>query len=238
MKKKMLGKIAVGTLAFSLFGSGVYAGTVVKSYKTPRGDMATVEKEEVHKNRIALEVDGKKVKKSTLYLNGTTYVPLRDTAELLGAKVDYDSKTMAAKIKSSSPHNEQKIIKKSELPYTITSINQDYSFYMVVTIESIEEVNDKTVARIKVTNKSPKNYSFYFDESHWTLYADNKSLGGTDFDDYLKTISYVSSGGMPANKTMEGNITFPKVPAGTKSVMIRFNPGYVQAVDLHFNLNS
>ncbi|GLY12193.1 stalk domain-containing protein [Pseudobacillus badius] len=232
MKKKLLGKIAVCTLAFSLFGSGVYAGTVIKSYKTPRGDIATVEKEEIHKNRIALEVDGKKVKKSTLYLNQTTYVPLKDAAQILGAEVNYDSKTMTAQIKSISPHNGQKVIKKSQLPYTITDKTND-GYHMVVTILSIKETDKGTVVRVKVTNKARTAY--YFEGDDWRLYGDNKYLGAAYADDYLRTFAYDRLG---SNQTVEGDFFLPEVPAGTQSVIIRYNSGYTMPVSLHFDLNS
>lgn len=91
-------------LALSLFGSGVYAGTVLQTYKTVRGDFATVEREDVHKNRIALTVDGVKASKPTWYANDTTYVPLRDAAELLSVNVNYNRTTMTAELtKNSSP---------------------------------------------------------------------------------------------------------------------------------------
>ena len=91
-------KVLVGTIGFTLFTSGALAGTVIQSYKTPRGNMATVEKEEIHKNRIGITVNGQKVKKDTWYSNDVTYAPLRDVSELLGAEVKYNSKTMAADI--------------------------------------------------------------------------------------------------------------------------------------------
>jgi len=91
-------KILVGTIGLTLFTSGALAGTVIQSYKTPRGNMATVEKEEIHKNRIGITVNGQKVKKDTWYSNDVTYAPLRDVSEILGAEVKYNSKTMAADI--------------------------------------------------------------------------------------------------------------------------------------------
>lgn len=101
ISKKSLISGALG-LAVLSGGIGVYAGTVIDQYKTPRGNIATVEKEDVHKNRIALKVNGKAVSKSTWYSNDTTYVPIRDVAEMLGASVNYSSATMSADIITSS----------------------------------------------------------------------------------------------------------------------------------------
>ena len=95
MKKKIL----IGTIGFSLFATGAYAGTIIDSYKTPRGNTATIEKEEIHKNRIGVTVNGKAIKSNTWYdPEEKTFVPLREIAEMLGAEVSYNSKTMAADI--------------------------------------------------------------------------------------------------------------------------------------------
>lgn len=91
-------KVLAGTIGLTLFTSGALAGTVIQSYKTPRGNIATVEKEEIHKNRIGITVNGQKVKKDTWYSNNVTYAPLRDVSEILGAEVKYNSKTMSADI--------------------------------------------------------------------------------------------------------------------------------------------
>lgn len=86
-----------------MFTSGVYAGTVIKSYKTPRGNMATVEKMDMHKGRVGLTINGEKILKETLYISSTTYVPLRAVSEMLGAEVVYNNKTMAADITLEDP---------------------------------------------------------------------------------------------------------------------------------------
>ena len=86
------GKIIIGALALSVFSGsvGVYAGTVIDSYKTNRGNIATVENEEVHKNHIGITVNGKQISQDTWYANGVTYAPIRDVANMLGASIIYD----------------------------------------------------------------------------------------------------------------------------------------------------
>ena len=93
-------KILIGTLMTTLMAGGVAsAGKVIGQYKTPRGNIATVEQEKVHKNRIGIRVNGKAVKKDTWYHeSGVTLIPLREVSELLGAKVSYNTKTMNADI--------------------------------------------------------------------------------------------------------------------------------------------
>lgn len=92
-------KIVAGTLALSLFGGAcVYAGTIIDQYKTPRGNIATVETENVHKNRIGITVNGETVTSNTIYFNNTTYAPIRDVATMLNASVNYNATTMSADI--------------------------------------------------------------------------------------------------------------------------------------------
>ena len=94
-------KILVSTLAVGLFTGGiggVYAGTIIERYKTPRGNIATVEQENVHKNRIGITVNGKELKNQTWYANGVTYAPIREVATILGASVNYNSTTQSADI--------------------------------------------------------------------------------------------------------------------------------------------
>ena len=79
-------------------GIGVYAGTIIDSYKTIRGNTATVEEEQIHKNRIGITVNGQPINQDTWYANGVTYAPLRDVAETVGASVNYNSTTQSANI--------------------------------------------------------------------------------------------------------------------------------------------
>ena len=62
------GKVIIMFLVLSLISSGALAGTFIKSYQTVRGDYAIVENEEVHKNRIAITVNGQKMNQATWYL--------------------------------------------------------------------------------------------------------------------------------------------------------------------------
>ena len=97
-------KVLVSTIGACLLtsGIGVYAGTVLERYKTARGNIATVEPENVHKNRIGITVNGKKLSSDTWYANGVTYAPMREVANMLGASVNYNSTTQSADIVTES----------------------------------------------------------------------------------------------------------------------------------------
>lgn len=96
--------LVAGALSLSLVtgGLGVYAGTVIESYKSPRGHIVTVEKENVHKNRIGITVNGKELKGTTWYANDVSYAPIREVSEMLGASVNYNPKTVSADIVTES----------------------------------------------------------------------------------------------------------------------------------------
>lgn len=111
----MLKKVLFAVLALSLFGSGVLAGTVVKQYKTPRGNIATVEKMDVHKGRVGLVVNGEVINKQTWYADSVTYVPLRAVAEALGAEVNYNNETMTAEITLDESVDKEVVSADSEL---------------------------------------------------------------------------------------------------------------------------
>lgn len=97
---KLRNKIIIGALGISLFSgtAGVYAGTAIEMYKTARGNIATVEPENVHKNRIGITINGKEIKQDTWYADGVTYAPIREVANMLGASVEYNSATQSADI--------------------------------------------------------------------------------------------------------------------------------------------
>ncbi|MBM7648450.1 hypothetical protein JOC78_001392 [Bacillus ectoiniformans] len=99
-KEDTMKGIIIGAILTAGIGSGVtYAGTVIDQYKTPRGNIATVEEEHIHKNRLDVTVNGQPVESHTWYHNDEkTFVKLRDIAEMLGAEVNYNPQTMSADI--------------------------------------------------------------------------------------------------------------------------------------------
>lgn len=177
--------IISSALALSLFSSGVYAGTVLQTYKTVRGDFATVEKEEVHKNRIALKVDGVKSNKPTWYANDTTYVPLRDAAELLGVNVNYNSATMTAELTKkgtttpttpTTPTNPgETVISSTDLPYIYKSKNG-----MGLKINSYKATSSGVQFNVTITNHSSTQDKGMLMTSTWELYDGKNTLEFSD----------------------------------------------------------
>lgn len=145
MNKRLLFSLLAIFLLFG--GTAAYAGKIIKTYKTVRGTTATVEEEEIHKGRIGLTVNGTVVNKPTWYAGATTYVPLRDVSEMLGASVNYNSDTQSADIilKSggSSPQNLNVLKVYSDLSYSLMStegITDLFFMYQTLIQEAIGEI--------------------------------------------------------------------------------------------------
>lgn len=75
MKKKMI--IGATIIALLSGGSGVFAGTLIKQGKTPRGNQYFVEKESIEKNKYQVSVNGKVIPGAIISQGKTIYVPLK-----------------------------------------------------------------------------------------------------------------------------------------------------------------
>jgi hypothetical protein len=91
-KKLILSVAAIGLLA----GSSAYAETITQTIKAQF-------------NSIKLKVNGQSVQADNILYDGTTYVPLRMTAELFGKKVDWNGDSNTANIRDAAPGEQYKI---------------------------------------------------------------------------------------------------------------------------------
>lgn len=73
---------------------------------------------EVIYNSVNLTVNGKKVNADNILYDGTTYVPLRAMAEMLGKEVGWDQKTNTASI------NDKGVVKEEPKPSTNETVSQ------------------------------------------------------------------------------------------------------------------
>jgi hypothetical protein len=180
-------KVLTLTLVTSLFTGivGVYAGTVLDRYKTPRGNIVTVEPVNIHKNRIGITVNGEKTTKDSWYADSVTYVPLREIAELLGASVNYNSETMSADIVTESDLLELLGLQmqREYIGSFVSSDNYPYSFKITSFNPSTNEFKGNAtgylgltmgigivdiqgnISETKITYKDPRNevYEFTYD---------------------------------------------------------------------------
>lgn len=107
MKKELKGFVVGVIITVMLMSTVVFAGGVKQ-------------KIEVMLNSVNLAVNGKPVKADNILYKGTTYVPLRAVAEMLGKDVGWDQKTNTASINDKVSGKKEGIpIKVEEVPYDI-----------------------------------------------------------------------------------------------------------------------
>lgn len=209
-EEKIIKKVLILTLTLLLFGTGVFAGTVISTYKTNRGNFATIEREDVHKNRIALKVNGKSLKNDSWYADGVTYVPLREAAEMLGAEVNYISSTQTAEINTIG-HKDNVLIKQSDLPYTLKSADNKF----ILTINSFKATTSGVTMNITATNNHSNDA--YFNLYDWRFYANNQLLTPLGLDNYLSYNQNLKTG-----KTVTGDVYYKGLPTDVDRVIAEF----------------
>lgn len=112
---------------------GVILATILMSTVVGASVKKTIE---VTLNSVNLTVNGKKVAADTILYNGTTYVPLRATAEILGKEVGWDQKTNTASI--NDPSTKSEVITVEKVPYEIKVLepNSIGTVYMEATYKN------------------------------------------------------------------------------------------------------
>ncbi|MFC5449073.1 stalk domain-containing protein [Paenibacillus aestuarii] len=162
MRKELKGMV-IGSILTSL----LIGGTALAS-----GYKSTIE---VLFNNINLSVNGKKVASDNILYNGTTYVPLRDAANLLGKQVGWDAATNTASINDPGfmPANATT----PDQTATWKQGESDYDMLLPVVFK------DRT-ARILVGLDHPNGIKFQiiFDDFGWPLPLDNS--GNDVFNSY------------------------------------------------------
>lgn len=112
---------------FKGFILGAILVTILTSTALGAGVRKTIE---VSFNTVNLTVNGKKVDADTILYKGTTYVPLRAAAEMLGKEVGWDSETKTASI------NDKKVVIEENVKVGREKYNTD------ITVEDIARDKD------------------------------------------------------------------------------------------------
>ena len=106
MKKELRGFIIGVIITMMILGSVVFSESITQTI-------------EVIFNSVNLEVNGKKVEADNILYNGTTYVPLRAVAEILGKEVGWNQETRTASI------NDKVAEKDAGIPIKVEDISYD-----------------------------------------------------------------------------------------------------------------
>ncbi len=112
-------------------------------------------------NKVSLVVNGEKIDKETLLYNGTTYIPLRATAEVLGKEVTWNPDNNTAYIEDKLTAQEDK----NGLGLTYFG-DISYGYFSDELLEKYNSVNEKILDAnqskvVFITNKAYKDFNFF-----------------------------------------------------------------------------
>lgn len=147
MRKELRGFVIGIIMTVVLMSTIVFAGGVK-------------EKIEVVLNSVNLSVNGNPVKADNILYKGTTYVPIRSVAEILGKKVEWDGKTNTASI-----NDKDNIVDKIGPANKYEYIGRDsngkalYSFKInkITTMSERNEYSDKNPDQVILIDYTYKN---------------------------------------------------------------------------------
>lgn len=149
---------------------------------------------EVEFNSVNLEVNGTNVDADNILYNGTTYVPLRRTAEILGCDVGWDGNTNTAKI---TQYDDNYVIGRIFL--LLEKTNSIYN-----DSQNIKDIADWNFARIhwisQLYSNNQTNFDFLTNDFHW-ISENYKSL--IDSKDYF----YQAVAGVTSNENVDALYT-------------------------------
>lgn len=134
---------------------------IISTLTFAAGSKVTIE---VLLNSINLTVNGKKVDADTIVYQGTTYVPLRATAEMLGKEVGWNQETQTASIDDKKAKKEE--ITLDQIPYEIVILepNSIGMVYMEATYKNNTKLPILSYdATVLLKDKNEKTYLTTFD---------------------------------------------------------------------------
>lgn len=141
MKKELKGFICGILITVILMSTASYAAGVKQ-------------KIEVMINSVNLQVNGKAVKSDNILYNGTTYVPLRTVAEMLGREVGWDQKTNTASINDKGYIPMQNDSKKD-----VPVVNNGKNIYVNLSEQDIQNaINEGKKGVMNISSFASKNY--------------------------------------------------------------------------------
>ena len=149
---------------------------------------------EVEFNSVNLEVNGTNVDADNILYNGTTYVPLRRTAEILGCDVGWDGNTNTAKI---TQYDDNYMI--GCIFFDLSKTNNIYTFCKnIINIAEYNFTKSHWINKVYENNES--NFDFLTDYFNW-ISEQYKYL--TDYKNYF----YQNITGITSNENINALYT-------------------------------
>lgn len=142
-------------------------GVIVTSLLTSSGLAKSVlETIQVRFNSVSIEVNGKKVDTPNILYKGTTYAPLRATAELLGKEVTWNQDTYTAGINDKATENNNDSNKPSQSANSFTYKDESGKALYSIEIKGIKKMternqySDKNPEEVYIIDYSYKNIDY------------------------------------------------------------------------------
>jgi len=202
MKKELKGFI-IGVIAtVILISSAAYSESVKQTI-------------EVLFNSVNLEVNGKKVEADNILYNGTTYVPLRAVAEMLGKEVEWNQATRTASINDKKETITAKVVRVVDGDTIIVNFNGKDERVRLIGIDTPESVHPD------VSRNLPEGKTAYeFTKSRLEGKEVVLEFDVQERDQYGRLLAYVYLNGVMFNKTLleEGYARVATYPPNVKYV--------------------
>lgn len=170
---------------------------------------------EVLLNSVNLEVNGKKVEADNILYKGTTYVPLRAVAEMLGKEVGWDQATRTASINDKTKTNTAKVTRVVDGDTIIVNFNGKEERVRLIGIDTPESVHPD------VSKNLPEGKTAYeFTKSKLEGKEVVLEFDVQERDQYGRLLAYVYLDGVMFNKTLleEGYARVATYPPNVKYV--------------------
>lgn len=203
-------------------------------------------------NKVSLYVDGTKVNGNTLLYNGTTYVPLRDAAEILGKEVGYDAETSTAYIgkvptlnktnKKENNENKKYTFKYGFLNYAAVSIKNTTNETIDIDVNFLLKDSSGNIVGVKNDNISaiaPQQEALLYsaDDIEFSDFDYKITTKSSNYDSVINNVSIdskIADDRIIINATNNGN----KDMDFLKATVLYFSNGKPVAIDYNFLIGS
>lgn len=202
MKKQLQGFIIGVIITAMILTSTSFAETIKQTI-------------EVVFNSINITVNGEKVEADNILYNGTTYVPLRAVAEMLGKEVGWDQETKTASINDKAEKNIATVVRVVDGDTIVVNLNGVEERVRLIGVDTPESVHpdvSKNVEAGKIASEFTKSK---LEGKEVELEFDVQQR-----DQYGRLLAYVYLDGVMFNRTLleEGYARIATYPPNVKYV--------------------
>ncbi|NLK45021.1 MAG: hypothetical protein GX300_11590 [Tissierellia bacterium] len=202
MKKELKGFVIGVVMTLMLMTSFTFAESLMQTI-------------EVIFNSVNLEVNGKKVEADNILYNGTTYVPIRAVAEMLGKEVGWNQETWTASINDKAEANTARVKRVVDGDTIIVDFNGKEERVRLIGVDTPESVHPDVAKNLPEGKVASDFTKLMLDGKEIELEFDVQER-----DHYGRILAYVWLDGVMHNKTLleEGYARLATYPPNVKYV--------------------